>query len=78
MGHVALKGIIATLIKPANLIALEAFISDVHPTSAKCSDGRKFLDREADSLRRSGEPTITCWRAPRTNTLAFGYKQLGR
>ena len=47
-----------------NLIAIQAFISDLHPTSAERSDGRKFLDCEADSLRCGGELTITCRRAP--------------
>jgi hypothetical protein len=60
----------------ANFITIEVLIFDLHPC-AECSDGWKFLNCEANSLRGCSEPTIAICRAP-NSTFAFGHKQLGR
>jgi hypothetical protein len=38
------------LVKAQNVVAIEAFITDLHPGPER-THGRKFLDGEADRLR---------------------------
>ena len=48
---------IAALVKALNVVAVEALVTDLHP-SAQRAHGRKFLDGEPDRLRCRRKATI--------------------
>ena len=48
---------IAALVTTLNVVAIEAFITDLHPGPQR-AHGRKFLDREPDRLRCCRKATI--------------------
>jgi hypothetical protein len=49
---------IVALVKALNVVAIEAFVTDLHP-GAQRAHGRKFLDGEPDRLRRGRKAAIT-------------------
>src|SRR5262249_37677990 len=53
----SLQWIIITLIKALNVVAIEAFVTDLHP-GAQRADGREFLDGEPNRLRCSRKAAI--------------------
>ena len=57
-------------VQPANLIAVVAVISNLHPRT-ECPNRGKLLDCEADSFSGGGEPTIVYRLAP-SATPRFG------
>src|SRR5262249_1754879 len=65
---------IVALIKALNVVAIEAFVTDLHP-GAQCAHGRKLLDGEPDRLRCRRKAAIVqrlSWPA-----LALCHEQLG-
>src|SRR6516165_3635088 len=54
----ATQRIIAALVQPMDVVAVETFVPNLH-VGAKRVDGGKILNREADRFRRRGEATIT-------------------
>src|SRR5215831_7442802 len=65
---------IVSLVKALNVVAIEAFVTDLHP-GAQRAHGRKLLDGEPDGLRCGRETAIAqrlSWPA-----LALSHEQLG-
>src|SRR5215831_6863389 len=56
-----------TFVQSANLIAIVAVISNLHPRT-ECPNRGKLLDCEADSLRCGGEPAIVDTLKPSATT----------
>src|SRR5215468_8056978 len=67
--------IFVALVKALNAVAIVAFVTDLHP-GAQRPHGRKFLDRESDSLRCGRKPAIA--QLLTRSTLTLGHEQLGR
>src|SRR6266436_7281841 len=65
---------IVALVKALNVVAIETFVTDLHP-GAQRAHGRKFLDGEPDRLRCGRKAAIT-QRLP-CPALALGHEQFG-
>src|SRR5262252_273391 len=69
-----LQWIIVALVKPLNVVAIEALVTDLHPGTQR-AHGRKFLDGELDRLR-CGRKAAIAQRLSRP-ALALAHEQLG-
>src|SRR5215467_12412259 len=64
---------IVALVKPSNVVAIEALVTDLHPGSQR-AHGRKFLDGEPDRLCCGRKAAIAQLLSP---TLAHAHEQFG-
>src|SRR5215467_11426164 len=64
---------IVALVKPSNVVAIEALVTDLHPGSQR-AHGRKFLDGEPDRLCCGRKAAIAQLLSP---TLALAHEQFG-
>jgi hypothetical protein len=62
---------IVALVKALNVVAIETFVTDLHPGTQR-THGRKFLDGEPDRLRCGRKAAIT-----QRPALALAHEQLG-
>src|SRR5262252_7383133 len=68
-----LQWIIVALVKPLNVVAIEALVTDLHPGTQR-AHGRKFLDGEPDRLGCGRKAAIAQLLSP---TLALAHEQFG-
>jgi len=68
-----LQWIIVALVKPLNVVAIEALVTDLHPGTQR-AHGRKFLDGEPDRLCCGRKAAIAQLLSP---TLALAHEQFG-
>ena len=70
----ARQRIVAALVQAMNFIAVEAFITNLHPRAERTHSG-KLLDHKTNSLGRRGKSAIAEWSVGAT--FAFWHEQLG-
>jgi len=68
-----LQWVIVALVKPLNVVAIEALVTDLHPGTQR-AHGRKFLDGEPDRLGCGRKAAIAQLLSP---TLALAHEQFG-
>src|SRR6516165_7973759 len=68
-----LQWVIVALVKPLNVVPIEALVTDLHPGTQR-AHGRKFLDGEPDRLGCGRKAAIAQLLSP---TLALAHEQFG-